>query len=861
MIARPRSLRLLLAATSVATAVVPALLVGSATVLYGERYARSQVAARSVQGAQTVAAQAAQLAEAQLVQLQDTGLDAEIATPRGPEALEAILSRQVRANRALQALLLLDGERRVAHFFPRVDGLAGLDLSAEPAVREAAATLRPAWSSGTRTPGSSGPAVLLVLPMKTWFLVAALDPLVIEAAIDQAGTAPGSQVSLLGQDGTLIAHPEARLVRDRVNLGALPPVRAARAGAPGAAEYRFQERTWLGSARPVPGTGWLALVGEPAEAAYGPARRLRQLLFLVYGVAALAAGGLGLAIGRRIARPIEALSAGTRQVAQGQYQLDLAGRTTGAYLEVEELARSLQAMADAVRAREQELAVSERNYRALSGTPLVGVARTTLAGEVLFCNLALARTLGFEAPEELVGRNLGRFLVDPDQRRRIVEEVQRRGRAPNVEVAIRARGGAERTILVNVAPEGGVLTSVAIDITDRKLADADRARLELELFHAQKLEAVGRLAGGVAHDFNNLLTAIIGFAGMLQDELPHGDSRREATAGILAAAGRATHLTRSLLAYSRKQVLAPRPVDLCDVIRGVQALLGRVIGEDVELTVEVPPRGLVALADPGQLEQVLVNLCTNSRDAMPGGGQMRISAEALSAERAAALRLPGAGRQIRVRVADTGQGMSAEVLGKAFEPFFTTKAAGKGTGLGLAIVYGIIRQHGGQVAVESEPGRGTTVTIDLPAHDGPAQREQPTSPARAPRGRETVLLAEDEPLVREVMRRTLAGAGYAVIEAADGEEAVARFGEAPGRIDLCLLDVVMPRRNGKDAADAIARLRPGVPILLASGYAADVLEDRGHPPGGAEFIAKPIAPGELLERVRRLLDRGPAARA
>jgi CheY-like chemotaxis protein len=288
----------------------------------------------------------------------------------------------------------------------------------------------------------------------------------------------------------------------------------------------------------------------------------------------------------------------------------------------------------------------------------------------------------------------------------------------------------------------------------------------------------------------------------------------------------------------------------------VQRLLGPVIGEDVELAVDVPARGLVAVADPGQLEQVLVNLCTNARDAMPGGGTVRISAEELSADRAAALRLPGEGRQIRVQVSDTGQGMSPQVLEKVFEPFFTTKEPGKGTGLGLAIVYGIVRQHGGQVSLSSEPGRGTTVTLDLPAHEGPAQREPPSIPGSAPRGRETVLLAEDEPLVREAMRRTLAGAGYVVVEAVDGEDALARFRETPGDIDLCLLDVVMPRRNGKDAADAIARLRPGVPILLASGYAADVLKDRGHHPGGAELIAKPILPAQLLERVRRLLDRG-----
>lgn len=303
--------------------------------------------------------------------------------------------------------------------------------------------------------------------------------------------------------------------------------------------------------------------------------------------------------------------------------------------------------------------------------------------------------------------------------------------------------------------------------------------------------------------------------------------------------------------------MQPRPVDLCEVIRTVDKLLRRIIGEDVELVLDLPERGLPVVADPGQVEQVLVNLCTNAREAMPGGGRLRIAGDEIAIDAAGARshQLSGPGRYVRVRVEDSGRGMSREVMARVFEPFYTTDTSGSGTGLGLSIVYGIVRQHGGLVELESEPGRGTAVTLLLPRHEGTVSEEAAPPVRQLPRGRETILLAEDEPLVRKAIRSALQGAGYEVVEAVDGEEAVAKFAVHGGRIALCLLDVVMPRKNGREAAEAIAAVRPDVPILLASGYTADVLEARGHGGVGLELIAKPFTPGELLRRVREKLDR------
>ncbi len=599
------------------------------------------------------------------------------------------------------------------------------------------------------------------------------------------------------------------------------------------------------------------VVSEPLEAATAPVRRLELVMLLLLAAFAALGSVASAVVARRVVQPFEALSRGIRRIEAGAYQEALPPEARS-YREVNELARAFASMAEAVRSREEALARSERSYRTLIDNSLVGVGRFTLDGTLVFCNEALARFFGASSPDEVVGSSCLELYRDPARYGVLLAQVEAQGRVTNFEIEAGARDGVERTLLLNAAREGELLTAVAVDISELKHAAADRERLEHQLLHAQKLEAVGRLAGGIAHDFNNLLTAIVGFAGMLREELGEDDPRTEGVVAILQSANRAANLTRSLLAYSRKQVMQPRPVDLCEIVHTVDKLLRRIIGEDVELVLELPRRGLPVVADPGHVEQVLVNLCTNARDAMPGGGRLRISGDELEVDgdAARARGLPGAGRYVRVRVEDSGRGMSPEVMARVFEPFYTTKSSSSGTGLGLSIVYGIVRQHGGQVELESQPGRGTAVTLLLPRHEG-LVAEEPASPsANAPRGSETILLAEDEPLVRSAVRGALRSAGYEVVEAVDGEDAVAQFQAHQDRIALCLLDVVMPRKNGREAAEAIAALRPGVPVLLASGYAADVLEERGHGGEGLEVIAKPFTPGELLRRVREKIDRG-----
>jgi len=382
--------------------------------------------------------------------------------------------------------------------------------------------------------------------------------------------------------------------------------------------------------------------------------------------------------------------------------------------------------------------------------------------------------------------------------------------------------------------------------------------LEAQLLHAQKMEAVGRLAGGVAHDFNNLLAAIMGYGSAALAELPAQGQVREDLEQILVAAHRAAELTRSLLAYSRRQASDPRPVNLDAVIGRVQGLLRRVIGEDIALHTALAAPEETVLADSGQIEQLLMNLATNSRDAMPRGGRLTIETRRTQIDDDF-IRRHGygkAGAYVLLSVSDTGAGMDEATRQRVFEPFFTTKEVGKGTGLGLAMVYGSVKQHGGYISVDSEPGKGSTFRIYLPLVSAAPVPLAVAGSLAAPRsGKETVLLAEDDPAVRSLTSRVLGESGYTVIVASDGQDALAHLARNLDRIDLLIVDVVMPGMNGKEVAEEAEGMKPGIKVLYTSGYPADVIQTKGVLQEGLSFIAKPAAPQDLLRKVREVLDR------
>ncbi len=506
-------------------------------------------------------------------------------------------------------------------------------------------------------------------------------------------------------------------------------------------------------------------------------------------------------------------------------------------------------------AHKQALAVSEQRFRALYDLAPIPYQSLDGEGRLIEVNNAWIEATGY-AREEAVGRWFGDLLA-PQQRDLFRERFlgfKASGEFRGVFFSLLRKDGApllaELHGRVHRDEQGRFhqVHCVFINVTERR-------RLEEQLLHAQKMEAMGRLAGGVAHDFNNLLTGILGYTDLLKMRLAGDDPSHREVNEILRAASRAAGLANQLLAFSRRQVLEPRVIDLNALLRDTNRMLRRVIGENVELvTLLSPGLGMVEM-DPVQIEQVILNLAINARDAMPGGGVLTIRTANLHLERDEAGDL-SAGEHVLLEVRDDGIGMSGELLARIFEPFFTTKGEGKGTGLGLSTVYGIVRQGGGRVAVESEEGKGSVFRVYLPRVQGvEAPAPEHASPALQAAGNETVLLVEDNEMVRSLSREVLVLHGYRVLEAGDGEEALRVLAADPRPLHLLLTDVVMPRMNGRELARRLLARQPGLRVLFMSGYTDEGLSLAEMKGPGRSFIQKPFMPQDLLLEVRGILDQ------
>lgn len=395
------------------------------------------------------------------------------------------------------------------------------------------------------------------------------------------------------------------------------------------------------------------------------------------------------------------------------------------------------------------------------------------------------------------------------------------------------------------------------ELAEREKAEAEQKRLHAQLLHAHKMEAVGQLAGGIAHDFNNMLTAIMGYAGLLKLNMEQDSVLLPYVEQILTSSEKASNLTQQLLAFSRRQIINPKPANLNSILKDIEKLLSRLIREDIELRILPSAVGLTAIVDNVQIEQALINLATNARDAMPNGGMLSIQACATKIDDEF-IKMHGYGKPgnyALITVSDTGIGMDDETKKRIFEPFFTTKELGRGTGLGLSIVYGIIKQHDGYIDVYSEKGKGATFKIYLPlVKSWTAEKKAAvTHPPKG--GSETILIAEDRNDVREIIKTVLEKFGYTVMIADDGDEAVNKFNEHKDSIDMLIFDVVMPKKSGKEAYDEISKVTPAIKCLFMSGYTADIINKKGILEEGIEFISKPISPDALLKKVREILDK------
>ena len=547
-----------------------------------------------------------------------------------------------------------------------------------------------------------------------------------------------------------------------------------------------------------------------------------------------------------------------RALQRAQTEADESRQARAAGEEVAVEAEELAAQAEEFATQAEERAL---RLAAIVDSSDDAIISKDLDGRVQGWNPAAERIFGYTAAE-MVGQSVFR-LIPPDlhaEEHAILARIRRGEHVAHYETSRLRKDGQRILIALTVSPirdAGGALvgaSAIKRDVTDQR-------SLEAQLRHAQQLDAIGQLAGGVAHDFNNILTAISGYTALLLRNLPADDHRRPDVMGIQDAADRAVALTQQLLAFGRKQVMQPTVVDLREVLDDTGRMLRRLLGEHIDLAIVPGPIVSPVVADRGQLGQVLVNLAVNARDAMPDGGRLTIGARdtPLTEEYADSHLAVSPGSYVLLAVSDTGRGMTPEVRARIFEPFFTTKPRGKGTGLGLSTVFGIVKQCGGHIFVYSEPGQGTTVKIYLPRAEAAAGAVAPTVEAAPDAQRPgTILLVEDDASIRAVTRRLLETGGYTVLEAATPSKARDFAEHYAGPIHLLLTDVVMPEMSGPQLAALIREQRTDLPVLYMSGYADDAIVHHGRLDPGAEFLPKPFTPESLLRRVQQALGQGGA---
>lgn len=662
---------------------------------------------------------------------------------------------------------------------------------------------------------------------------------------------------LITKQRDLILHPDQTriLKRGDIPVGANKLLEQAIQGFEGTGEtVNSRGLHAITSFKHLKAKDWIVGANFPLAEAYAPVYQARRTLLLVVLVIIPLVTTIVWFLMNRLTRPLLAFTRHVEGVSgkRGRERFltptsaDEIGRLTGAFN---------QMVIDLDR-QQEELQESEAKFKNFAEQAIVGIYLWQDGG-FKYVNPRFAEIFGY-GPQELLDGIPFETLVFPKDLSLVTEQIKKRISGEIGYSHYEFRGVKKNGEIIHTEVYGSVTTynqqpaaiGTLLDITERK-------KLETQLLQSQKMEAIGQLSGGIAHDFNNILSAIIGFGGLLRMKMSSEDPLMLQVKQILESAERGTHLTHSLLAFSRKQIIDLKPIDMNEVIKNIEKFLRRVIGEDIELKTKLADTDMTILADRVQMEQVLMNLATNARDAMPRGGRLTIGSEPveLDDEFIKAHGYGKAGRYILIAVTDTGEGMDEKTIEKIFEPFFTTKEVGRGTGLGLSIVYGIIKQHQGYINCYSELGQGTTFKIYLPLFKMVEFEERAQEHIVQMGGNETVLIAEDDDGVRRLTRQVLEEFGYTVIEAVNGEHAVEQFIAHKDKVNLLFLDVIMPRMNGKEAYEKIRGIEPGIKVLFRSGYPQDFIHNYEIDMHGLDFISKPVPPTEILMKIREVLDR------
>ena len=675
---------------------------------------------------------------------------------------------------------------------------------------------------------------------------------------------------MIAKDGTFIYHPENEFVmRKKIieldssaerELGTL-----MLSGRSGMYRYALGNNIMVAFYQPISITGWSVATVLPETELFAPAIKLMQLLAALTFVFAIAIGTAILLAMQRLTRPLQTLSARAQEIAQGN--LEGEALNVDSTDEIGVLSQAFNIMTGNLKKTLSGLKKSEDNYRGIFEHSINGILQITIDGAILNANPAMAKMLNYDSVEKMVGTNPDfehQLYVNLKDRKQIISQLLLEGVIHGYETQLYRQDHEKLWVSISAylvrdaAGEPLHIESMVSDISDRKLAEQEKGKLFQQLVQAQKLDAVGKLAGGVAHDFNNMLAVILGRTQLALMKIQPNEKHYKAFVEIQNAAEHSANLTRQLLAFARKQTVAPQVIDLDQTITGTFNMLRRLIPEDIELIYSPAEDLWPVFIDPDQGSQVLTNLCLNGRDAIHGNGRICIETQNVSFDAAYCDNYPDflPGDYVCLSVSDNGTGMDKEALQHIFEPFYTTKGLGEGTGLGLATVYGIIKQNSAYINVYSEPGQGTIFNIYLPKYQGEDQPVQGLVTAEPlPLDLEMVLLVEDDQRLLDISRNILEEMGCQVLAFRSPDDAIAVARDRSYKIDLLITDVVMPDMNGRELALRINELRPEIRCLFMSGYTSNIIANKGILDTGINFIHKPFSLQALAGKIRKVMSQ------
>lgn len=768
-------------------------------------------------------------------------------------------------------LVVLDQGGRVVVSVP--DGPTNISYVSKIGVKSSNSPFFDRISSVYVAQGADHPTVNLYKALPGgWDLVAELNLYFLKEPLVPAGRHSDIQFFVSDSYGNVLAHSDWQKVLEQTNLGGWPLFNVPTKQNGAISSLYSMDGVWFfGSIARVQQSDWVVGVSTPVSVELGP---------IVFSVALFCSFFISLwiimtvflrrVLEHRVVKPLSRFAAAMGDVAGGQYPKDIIkGERT--FEELETMAGAFSSMAEAIRQRETALVASEERFRRLAENARDMIFRMRLIDGVFeYVSPASTEMTGYSPEDHYAEPFLCRRILHPDSEKAFAEHWSKllKGQTdPGAEFAIIHRTGGLRwlsirmTIIQDSAGQPVAIEAIATDVTARKKADQDKEALQSHALQAQKMEALGTLTGGIAHDFNNLLQIMAGNVQLLLYKRNPADQDYSLIQKVEEALGRATRLVRRLLLYSRKAGAEQRPTDLNEIVEASLEILRPAIPRMIVMETAFDPKVKLIQADPVQIEQVLLNLVANARDAMEGSGIIRITTHHVSREESSSRPELPKGEYVLLTVSDTGPGMDEGVLAHIYEPFYTTKEVGKGTGLGLSIVYGVVRGHDGYVFCQSRRHIGTTFDIYLPvienssAVDGKGEFEISVAPS----GRETILLVDDEPDLLEVSHLALTQFGYQTLRAESGEQALAAFWEQGASIGAVLLDLDMPGMGGKACLEALLGFNPKVKIIVATGHASPTLADELSALGAAAFLRKPFSLDMLLRTIRSVLDQKPSS--